>query len=408
MRDAGVADLLQPREGGRFVAAEDRLVDLDLDAARRDLVALQRLEDEGLDAVALQLRRGEVDGDAPVGRDQRAVARRLADDPFADRHDQARSPRRSIRTPRPGPGPCPAAASAASPRSRASRRSRARSAADRGAESGRSPARAGARPRACAGWRDPPPSSDRRTARCGAPRSWRDRARSRRCASARRCRRRCRARPPARSSSRSAISWPSTRNGLERRFSTRSASGASIAGSVTFGTTMANSSPESRASRSPPRSDAFSRLAQAFSSPSPTGWPSVSLTALKPSRSSTKSAALWPSCSTVGERLGHELLELLAVRQAGQLVVQGEEADRGVLRRELALAIAEAGHEGDEGDDRDAAAEQHLAGERGDQLGGGARLVDAHREAGAAAFSGGRITQLWNGARPSQLTESSV
>jgi len=43
-----------------------------------------------------------------------------------------------------------------------------------------------------------------------------------------------------------------------------------------------------------------------------------------------------------------------------QFVVQSEVADRGVFRRELALAVAEAGHERDEGDDRHAAAEERF------------------------------------------------
>ena len=67
---------------------------------------------------------------------------------------------------------------------------------------------------------------------------------------------------------------------------------------------------------------------------------------------------------------------------------------------ELALAIAEAGHEGDEGDDGHAAAEQRFAGEGRDQLGGGSGLVDAHGEARAPfALSGGKTTQLRNGRR---------
>ena len=87
---ASVADLLQPRESSAFVAAEDRLVDLDLEAARRNPMRLQRLDDESVDAVAFQLCRREIDRDLPVRRDQCAIARRLADDPFADRDDKPR------------------------------------------------------------------------------------------------------------------------------------------------------------------------------------------------------------------------------------------------------------------------------------------------------------------------------
>ena len=115
------------------------------------------------------------------------------------------------------------------------------------------------------------------------------------------------------------------------------------------------------------------------------------------------------ACLEIGKRTRHELLELLAVREAGQLVMQGEEADRRVLSRELTLAVVEAGHEGDESDDRDAAAEQRLAREGGDQVGGGRRLVDAQRQPRVLGGSdAGRITQLWYGARRIQLTRSSV
>ena len=81
-----------------------------------------------------------------------------------------------------------------------------------------------------------------------------------------------------------------------------------------------------------------------------------------------------------GKRFRHEFLEPLAVRQSGQLVVQREVADGGVLCGELPLPVAEAGHEGDEGDERDAAAEHDLAREGGDQGGDGRGLVDAQCE----------------------------
>src|SRR6185503_2530207 len=72
----------------RFVAAQNRLVDFDLETAGRNRVALQRFQDEVVDSVALQLCRRKVDRDLPLHRDQGAVARGLADLPLADRHDE--------------------------------------------------------------------------------------------------------------------------------------------------------------------------------------------------------------------------------------------------------------------------------------------------------------------------------
>ena len=89
---------------------------------------------------------------------------------------------------------------------------------------------------------------------------------------------------------------------------------------------MVNSSPPSRATIASPTL-APRRAATARSSSSPTGWPSVSLTALKLSRSTQSKASAAAAPLGLLELEVEMLAEEGAVGQAGQAVVEGELGD---------------------------------------------------------------------------------
>ena len=125
--------------------------------------------------------------------------------------------------------------------------------------------------------------------RCGSgcgPRAWRDRARCRPCAPARRGRCRLPARSRRRSRRRRRRSCRGARTGcatacddpLAQRRRRRRRRATPVC-------TMANSSPPSRATQSAPRTRPVSRRASSRIRSSPAGWPSVSLMFLKRSRS---------------------------------------------------------------------------------------------------------------------------
>ena len=72
----------------------------------------------------------------------------------------------------------------------------------------------------------------------------------------------------------------------------------------------------------------FSAPATARRAPSPAAWPSLSLSALKPSRSMTARLSGSPSRSAAAERLGQRLVGAAAVGQPGQRVGLGERAEQ--------------------------------------------------------------------------------
>ena len=93
--------------------------------------------------------------------------------------------------------------------------------------------------------------------------------------------------------------------------------------------TMANSSPPMRATISVSRTSVRRRSVTAFSSLSPAGWPSVSLTCLKWSRSSRCDG---DHLATLGARQGvlEPLVEQHAIGQSGQRIVQRHVHDLGL------------------------------------------------------------------------------
>ena len=99
------------------------------------------------------------------------------------------------------------------------------------------------------------------------------------------------------------------------------------------GSTTTNSSPPRRASVSPSRSSRAPAWRPRFSSSSPNAWPSVSLTSLKRSRSSSSRPTRVCWRRRLGDRLGQAVEQQLAVGQLGQRVVveQGLEALLGTL-----------------------------------------------------------------------------
>ena len=74
----------------------------------------------------------------------------------------------------------------------------------------------------------------------------------------------------------------------------RSASAATSSASCTFSTRIMNSSPPSRATKSPARATRLIREATSRSTSSPTAWPNVSLARLKSSRSTNSTARPTP------------------------------------------------------------------------------------------------------------------
>ena len=89
------------------------------------------------------------------------------------------------------------------------------------------------------------------------------------------------------------------------------------------GRTIANSSPPSRASTSVSRARPRSTAAISASTRSPAGWPSVSLTCLKWSRSSISSAPGDPVAVAAGQLGPQVLLEAAPVLQPGERVLAG-------------------------------------------------------------------------------------
>ena len=142
-------------------------------------------------------------------------------------------------------------------------------------------------------------------------------------------------------------SWPSSWNGAANVPRILAARAAASAGCASLGCTSANSSPPSRARVSLARTAPAIRLATAPSSWSPTGWPSVSLTSLKRSRSRSKTAAMPTFAAGTGQGLAEPVEQQGAVRQPGERVVQGQPPDARLGR----LALGQVLEHRDLGDD---------------------------------------------------------
>ena len=137
------------------------------------------------------------------------------------------------------------------------------------------------------------------------------------------------------------ISWPATLIGSCSASMMRRLTVERIGFRRRTATTIANSSPPSRATVSPARTQSRRRSAVRCSSSSPAPWPSVSLTFLNPSRSiSTADGARRPVAGV--HHLGQPPQEQRPVRQAGQRVVKR-------LVTELVLQGPPLGHLGEQG-----------------------------------------------------------
>ena len=102
------------------------------------------------------------------------------------------------------------------------------------------------------------------------------------------------------------------------------ANASSSSGPSTSSRRTANSSPPSRASKSPSRMLLRSRCTTARNSTSPSSWPSVSLTILNRSRSSSSSATFLSRALRVRRRTLELVAQILPVRNAGQRIVTRE------------------------------------------------------------------------------------
>ncbi len=137
--------------------------------------------------------------------------------------------------------------------------------------------------------------------------------------------------------------WPSTTNGASSARWIFQAIAAAPARSVPPSGRIPNSSPPRRATVSPSRRHSTSRSATSLSSTSPCWWPSVSLTCLNSSRSSSSSASGCLGPQRDADRVAHAVLEEHPVGQVGQVVVQ-----RLVLQRlGVALALGDVAQAGD-------------------------------------------------------------